>query len=65
MIDAIGKLLPRAIQINTTTPLSLEHSTVEITTSFDNEGTTEYPSYGDDEDDNINSSLAISLAIGR
>lgn len=62
--DEIGKLLPKARQINTTTPSSPKQTTVENTTTIDDEATTEFPSYGDDEDDNINGSLAISLAIG-
>ncbi|CAO1420147.1 unnamed protein product [Diamesa hyperborea] len=62
--DEIGKLLPKARQINTTKPSSRDQTTVDTTTKLDDEGTTEYPSYGDDEDDNINSSLAITLAGG-
>lgn len=41
-----------------------EDNVVETTTLID-DATTEYPSYEDEEDDQINSSLAKSLLWGR
>lgn len=38
--------------------------TVEATTLSDEEGTTVYPDYGDEEDDNITNTLSLSLLGG-
>ena len=65
--DEIVEILSKTIEMNTNSPLATttENLTVETTTLFDDEATTEYPTYGDEEDDQINGSLAISLSIGR
>lgn len=50
--------------LSTTQFAKTEDLTVKTTTLSDEEGTTEYPDYGDEEEDNINKCLAISLICG-
>ncbi|CAO1420139.1 unnamed protein product [Diamesa hyperborea] len=58
--------LKNAVETLSATPLTTAMSlTVESTTALiDDQGTTEFPSYGGDEDDNIGYNLLLSLAGG-
>ena len=63
LIDKNQFALLTRISLNSTTPLATttEDLTVETTTLFDDEATTEYASYGDNEDDQISNALTLAL----
>lgn len=61
--DAIVETLTATIQANTIIDIvaTTEDLEVETTTFYDDEATTEYPSYIDDDNDFISNSLALSF----